>query len=228
MDLTDLSVSDARTLQIEMASRVEIHPPNQHPKTIAGCDVSYIKPRASTLCFGAVVLVEYPSMRIIEEVSAAMDTCYPYIPGLLSFREAPVLMEAIGKLSTRPDLLMVDGHGICHPRRIGLASHIGVSLDLPAIGCAKNPLVGSWDPPSDTRGSWNIIREHNELLGGVLCSRRGCKPLFISPGHKMDLEGSMSITRNCLKGFRLPEPTRLAHNTVTKIRRESMEIQEGK
>jgi deoxyribonuclease V len=146
----------------------------------------------------------------MEEVVATRPISFSYVPGLLSFREAPVVLDAISSLRARPDLLMCDGQGDAHPRRLGLASHLGVYLDMPSIGCAKSRLIGTYDEPGPDQGSLSPLTDHGEIVGMVLRSKTGTRPLFISVGHMVDLATAVLLVTQCLRGFRLPEPTRLA------------------
>jgi deoxyribonuclease V len=156
-------------------------------------------------------MFDFPSLEIIEKAVAEVPLEFPYIPGLLSFREAPGILAAIEQLSAALDVLIVDGHGLAHPRRFGLACHLGVWLDLPTIGCAKSILVGDLDPLGETVGSTANLTLGNELLGVALRTRLNVKPVFLSIGHRMDLVSAIQIVLACGKGFRLPEPTRKAH-----------------
>lgn len=156
-------------------------------------------------------MFDFPSLEIIEKAVAEVPLEFPYIPGLLSFREAPGILAAIEQLSASPDVLIVDGHGLAHPRRFGLACHLGIWLDLPTIGCAKSILVGDLTPLGETVGSTANLTLGNELLGVALRTRLNVKPVFLSIGHRMDLVSAIQIVLACGKGFRLPEPTRKAH-----------------
>lgn len=156
-------------------------------------------------------MFDFPSLEIIEKAVAEVPLEFPYIPGLLSFREAPGILVPIEQLSESPDVLIVDGHGLAHPRCFGLACHLGVWLDLPTIGCAKSILVGDLDPLGETVGSTANLTLGNELLGVVLRTRLNVKPVFLSIGHRMDLVSAIQIVLACGKGFRLPEPTHQAH-----------------
>jgi deoxyribonuclease V len=150
-------------------------------------------------------------MEIVEVAAYEAELAFPYIPGLLSFREAPLIIELFGRLSHPPGLLIVDGQGVAHPRRIGLASHLGLWLDIPTIGCAKSRLCGEHAELGDNAGSAADLSHHGEVIGRVLRSRKGSKPLYISAGHKICLENAVWWVNACLRGYRLPEPTRLAH-----------------
>ncbi len=154
----------------------------------------------------------------VETVTAQQETRFPYIPGLLSFREAPVCLEAVAKLGQPPDLFMIDGQGVAHPRRLGLASHLGLFFDKPTIGCAKSRLIGKFEEPGAERGAWSPLRDGEETIGAVVRTRSRVKPVFVSVGHKCTLEDAIRITLACATRYRIPEPTRLAHQAVSRLR----------
>lgn len=158
------------------------------------------------------------SFELIETASASMDVTFPYIPGLLSFREAPACLEAVEKLENEPDLFMVDGQGIAHPRRLGLAAHLGLFLDKPSIGCAKSRLTGTFDEPALEKGAHTPLRDRDEVIGAVVRTRTNVKPLFISVGNRCTLEDAIRLTLAWTTKYRLPEPTRLAHQTVSRLK----------
>jgi deoxyribonuclease V len=174
-------------------------------RTVAGVDAAYREGGRA-----AVVVLSYPDMEPLEEVVASRETVFPYVPGLLSFREAPPVLDALAKLRTRPDLLIFDGQGYAHPRRLGLAAHLGVYLDMPSIGCAKSRLIGRYTEPGANPGDRSPLTDHGEVIGTVLRTKPRTNPLFISVGHKIDLETAVAVVLRCLRGYRLPEPTRLA------------------
>jgi deoxyribonuclease V len=149
-------------------------------------------------------------LRVLEKSTAARPISFPYVPGLLSLREGPVVLEALEKLKSTPDLLMIDGQGIAHPRRFGIASHIGLLTDIPSVGCAKTRLLGAYQEPQPDRGSIAYLRENGETLGAVVRTRTGVKPVFVSIGHLMDLKDCIRIILECCRGYRLPEPIRRA------------------
>ena len=176
---------------------------------VGGADISV--PRGSRIARAAVVVLSYPALEIVEVETIVAELAFPYIPGLLSFREAPVILELFEKLSYKPDLLIVDGQGIAHPRRLGIASHLGLWLNIPTIGCAKSRLCGEHDDVGYEAGSQTPLKDRNEVIGTVLRTGTGSRPLYISPGHKIGLEDSVRWTLACTRGYRLPEPSRLAH-----------------
>jgi len=183
---------------------------------IAGADISYS--RGSDLFFAAVVLLSYPDMQPIEEVHAVERVSFPYIPGLLSFREGPVLLKAFEKLQQQPDLVMFDGQGIAHPRGLGLAAHLGLFLDIPAIGCAKSRLCGEHREPGPLPGDHEDLLYQGWVIGSVLRTKARVRPVFVSPGHRISLERSREVTLKCCRGYRLPEPIRQAHLSVNRLR----------
>jgi len=183
---------------------------------IAGADISY--GRNSDLFFAVVVLLSYPDMQPIEEAHAVARVSFPYIPGLLSFREGPVLLKAFENLLRAPDLVMFDGQGIAHPRGIGLAAHLGLFLDIPAIGCAKSRLCGEHGEPGPFPGDHEDLLHQGRVIGSVLRTKAGVRPVFVSPGHRISLERSREVTLKCCQGYRLPEPIRQAHLAVNRLR----------
>jgi deoxyribonuclease V len=180
--------------------------------TVAGVDTGYRGDSA----YAAVVVMKLADLRLLEEAVAAKPVQYPYVPGLLSFREGPVILQALHKLKTPPDLLMIDGQGIAHPRRFGIASHIGLLLDMPTIGCAKTRLVGDYNEPRRHRGSTSLLTQGGETIGAVVRTRTDVKPLFVSIGHRMDLDTSIRVVLKSCRGYRLPEPLRSADHLSRK------------
>jgi deoxyribonuclease V len=183
---------------------------------IAGADISY--GRNSDLFFAAVVLLSYPDMQPIEEVHAVGKVSFPYVPGLLSFREGPVLLKAFENMRWTPDLVMFDGQGIAHPRGVGLAAHLGLFLDIPTIGCAKSRLCGEYREPGPLPGDHEELLHKGQVIGYVLRTKARVRPVFVSPGHRISLERSREITMKCCRGYRLPEPIRQAHLAVNRLR----------
>ena len=190
--------------------------PEINLKLAAGADVSYSK--GSDVFFSSVVILEMPHMNVVEEAAAEGKMDFPYIPGLLSFREAPILIKAFEKIRNTPDVIILDGHGIAHPRGLGLASHIGLALDLPSIGCAKKILVGTHDPVGSEVGDYAPLVFKDNVVGAALRTRENVKPVFISPGHKMDISSAVEIAIKTGGGYKLPEPTRQAHLLVNRVR----------
>jgi deoxyribonuclease V len=170
--------------------------------------------------YAAIVVLSVPDLEVVEVAGAKTALAMPYIPGLLSFREIPLLLEAWGKLQNKPDLLMVDGHGIAHPRRLGIAAHLGVYLDVPAIGCGKSILSGRHAPLAPERGAMAPLVHHNEVVGYALRTKNKVNPVFVSCGHRVSQETAVRWVLECARGYRLPEPTRQAHLASNQLRRE--------
>ncbi len=179
------------------------------PRLIAGIDIS--APDAQGVARGAVVALSYPGFGIVEVKVAEGKIRFPYVPGLLSFRESPLILAACEKLCCLPDLVLVDGQGIAHPRRFGLASHVGLFLDLPTIGCAKSILCGQHQPVGEETGSHAELLDKGELVGAALRTKSGVKPIYVSVGHRISLASALQWVIRCCHGHRLPEPTRMAH-----------------
>jgi deoxyribonuclease V len=195
-------------IQCELAAQVLRRGNLQDLKLIAGLDVSVSRDSKAT---AAAVVLDYPELRVLETVRAEGEVDFPYVPGLLSFREIPLTLKACQELKLTPDLFVVDGQGIAHPRRIGLASHLGLFLNVPTIGCAKSLLTGRYEQPPEMQGSYNEIKDRGEIIGAALRTKTGVKPVFVSIGHKINLPSAIHWVLQCCKGYRLPEPTRLAH-----------------
>jgi deoxyribonuclease V len=205
----DLTPAQAIFLQKELASDVITSGGVNPVCLIGGADISM--PRGSRTARAAIVVLSYPELEIVEVETGVAELAFPYIPGLLSFREAPVILDLYQKLTHRPDLLFVDGQGIAHPRRLGIASHLGLWLDRPTIGCAKSRLCGEHVEVGLEAGRQAQLIDQGEVIGTVLRTRAGSRPLYISTGHEISLEESVRWTLTCLRGHRLPEPSRLAH-----------------
>jgi len=181
--------------------------------TVAGIDVGMREGKATA----AVVVLAYPSLESIASTTATRPIEFPYVPGLLSFREAPAILDALKKLKTLPDVMIFDGQGRAHPRRLGIASHIGVWLDTPTVGCAKSRLCGQHDEPAKERSGHVPLIDKGEIIGAVVRTRSGVKPVYVSPGHRIDLPASIQIVLECCRGYRLPETTRRAHRLAAMI-----------
>jgi deoxyribonuclease V len=212
----DLSPSEAVALQRELAGRVVTDTPLTECRLIAGADVSY--DRGSAEFFAGVVVLRTDDWSVVERRAARAETTFPYVPGLLSFREAPVLLEALRRVESRPDAVVCDGQGIAHPRRLGLASHVGLWLELPCIGCAKSRLTGRYVEPGPGPGSRSPLTDRGAVVGSVVRTRARVQPVFVSPGHRIDLDSSVRWILACCRRHRLPEPTRLAHLYVNEVR----------
>ena len=205
----DLVPRDAIALQRELAPGLVDAPFTVTPgMLIAGVDVSVKDNRSRA----AVVVLRIGTNEVVEAVTAEAPTPYPYVPGLLTFREGPVLLEAFARLKARPDVLMFDGQGRIHPRRMGIAAHMGLWLDLPTLGCGKTPYIGTHGPLAPEAGAVAEIIDKGEVVGAALRTRTNVAPVYISAGHRMDLASALAITRMVASKFRLPEPIRAAHN----------------
>ena len=206
--------TQAVAIQKQLSSLVSLDDAFGEIKLVAGIDVGF--PTPDTAAAGVVVL-KFPEMEVVEERSAEVPVEFPYVPGLLAFRETPAVLAALEKVETEPDLLIIDGQGLAHPRRFGIACHVGVLTDKPTIGCAKSRLTGSYDEPDYEAGSWTpLVAKDGEVIGTVLRTRDGTKPVFVSPGHKVSIESATHLLMQNIHSHRIPEPTRLAHNLVSK------------
>jgi deoxyribonuclease V len=202
------SIAEARAVQDRLRRDVVIGTADIPVRRVAGVDV-HVAPAAG-LTWAAIAVIELATLDLVESALAAVPTGFPYVPGYLSFREIPAALAALGLLGQAPDLLMVDGHGIAHPRRLGIASHLGVLTGLPTIGVAKSRLIGEHEPPEPARGSEVPLTHKGEELGVVLRSREGARPLYVSVGHLVSPRQALALVRASLTRYRLPEPTRLA------------------
>ena len=207
-----MPAAEAIKLQKGLAGEVSRHGDITTPRLIAGVDIS-VNRWAKTGTAAAVVL-SYPELEPVEIKIITDRLNLPYIPGLLSFREAPLILAACEELAATPDFLMVDGQGIAHPRRLGLASHLGLFLDIPTIGCAKSRLCGRHEEPGSERGGYAELLDNGEVIGAVARTRTGVKPVYVSIGDKIDLPTAVNFVLECCRGYRLPEPTRLAHQAA--------------
>ncbi len=213
----ELDTSQAKQVQIDLAGKVIKAPLSQNIYTIAGVDVS-VSRFSRDKGRAAIVVISYPELKIIDLVIKEGRLDFPYIPGLLSFREMPIVLSAFEQLAIKPELVIVDGQGIAHPRRLGLACHMGLFLDIPTIGCAKTRLVGKYDAVGNEAGDYADLILNGEVVGAVLRTKRKVKPLFISPGHKIGIRKAVEIVLSCCRGYKIPEPTRRAHITVNQLR----------
>ncbi len=213
-----LSVSRAFDVQKELSKRVIRERRSGELKTVAGADLSVLTSEKKLVC--GIILFSYPDLTEIERVYTVSDEKFPYIPGLLAFREGPAIIETLKRLKQRPDLLIIDGQGIAHPRGFGIACHVGVLLDIPAMGIAKKRLYGVYDEPGEKRGSSSpLLSKEGEVIGSVLRTRDNTKPVFVSPGHKLDPESARDIALECARGYRIPEPTRRADIYVAELKK---------
>lgn len=209
----NLSPTEAIALQQELRTRLILNDQLGIVRRVAGVDVGF--EAGGTLTRAAVAVLRYPELEVLETAIARRPTEFPYIPGLLSFRELPAVLDALEQLREPPDLLLCDGQGIAHPRRFGIASHLGLLVDIPSIGVAKTRLCGAHDALPDQRGVWTPLRVNDEIIGAVLRTRSGVKPLYISPGHRISLETALAYVMACCTRYRLPETTRHAHRLAS-------------
>jgi deoxyribonuclease V len=211
-----VSPREAILIQEGLRKKLRLSPPPKPFRKIAAGDVAYS--RTDDQLYAVFLLFSYPDLAPLGDASAHGKVTFPYVPGLLSFREAPVLLKAFSRLKTTPDLILIDGQGIAHPRSMGIAAHLGVLLNLPSIGCAKSRLLGSEAEPEWSQGSAVPLIEKGKTVGMIVRTRAGVKPVYVSPGHKMDLETSVKIVLSLCRGYRIPEPLRQAHISVTQLR----------
>lgn len=212
----DVDYRGAIRIQEKLRARISLTESPRTVSSVGGADVSYS--RGGGEGFAAVVVLSYPDLNLVDRASVRGKISFPYIPGLLSFREAPLLIEVFQRLQHLPDVVLYDGQGIAHPRSCGLASHMGVLTDLPSVGCAKKKLVGDFVEVGFRAGSTTPLKMRGKTIGAVIRTRTGVKPVFVSPGHRINLESSIQLVLNTCRGFRLPEPLRRAHLLVKKIR----------
>ncbi|MBL7188405.1 MAG: deoxyribonuclease V [Phycisphaerae bacterium] len=215
----NLSYSQARDVQTSLAGKVQFTPLKGSPKVVAGIDCAFSKDGQRILA--AVVVLRLPDFELVETASAVRKVTFPYIPGLLSFREAPVCIAAVEKLASLPDLFIIDGQGIAHPRRLGLAAHLGLFFDEPTVGCAKSRLTGDFEEPPLEKGAHTLLTAQSETIGAVVRTRSRVKPVFVSVGNKCVLDDAIRIVLTCALKYRLPEPTRLADQAVGKLKLET-------
>jgi len=214
----NLSYDRARAIQAALAAKVQFCSFKGAPRLVAGLDCGFSKD-SRRIC-AVIVVLKFGTFEVAETATATAKVTYPYIPGLLTFREAPVCIKAAKKLKTGPDIFLTDGQGIAHPRRLGLAAHLGLVFDRPTIGCAKSRLTGSFDEVGLQKGDYSLLTDKSETIGAVVRTRSNVKPLFVSVGHRCLLQDAIRITLACTVKYRLPEPTRLAHQMVSKLRLE--------
>jgi deoxyribonuclease V len=213
----NLSPTEAVALQRALAQRVDVRTPLADFELVAGADVSYT--RFSNLFYAAVVIVRASDGVLVEVQEAKGEVFFPYVPGLLSFREAPILLEAFAKLQQEPDVVLFDGQGLAHPRRLGLACHVGLWLERPCLGCAKSILTGKHKELGLAAGSLAPLRDRDEALGYAVRTKDKVKPVYVSAGHRIDLASAVRVVLATSRGYRLPEPTRQAHLHVNAARR---------
>jgi deoxyribonuclease V len=213
----NLNTLEARNLQQSLAGKINTSVKLGACATVAAADVSYNK--FDPWLFAAVVVVDAKTFEVVEKVGVVGEASFPYVPGLLSFRELPAVIQAFRKLQTRPDVVLCDGQGIAHPLRMGIAAHLGLWLEIPTVGCAKSRLCGTYVQPGLNRGDWSPLMDAEETIGAVLRSRSRVKPLFVSPGHFCDLASAIRVVLENVDKYRLPIAARLAHQEVNALRR---------
>jgi deoxyribonuclease V len=218
----DVSVAEARDIQRRLRSRLVLEPPPGFaPATIGGADMSISK--FAEHGFGGIVVLDAATLETVEEAGERVRVSFPYVPGLLSFRELPALLTVWERLARKPDVLLFDGQGLAHPRRFGIACHGGLTLGVPTVGCAKSILVGRHGPLADDRGATAELVDRGEVVGVALRTRAGTKPLYVSPGHLMDLPTAVALVMRVVTKYREPETTRRSHQLVNRLRREAGE-----
>lgn len=210
-------VREAEKIQDKYRSMVSAKPEKTSFRLVGGVDVAYSK--KDNTAFATVVVLKVPEMELVEKVRAQGEITFPFVPGLFFFREGPIIVKALSRIKFVPDLFIFDGHGIDHPKGIGMASHMGLMLELPTIGCAKKLLCGTAEPLGNGVADTASIFNGNVEVGRSIRSRENVKPLYVSPGHKMDVDSAVKTVIDLLRGYRLPEPLRLAHIMVNKQRR---------
>jgi len=204
----NVTPEEAIKIQQQLRSEVSLKDDFGTVTKVAGVDVGFEDEFATTRA--AVVVLSYPELKVQEQALVRRPTTFPYVPGLLSFREIPALLEAIASLSTLPHLLIVDGNGYAHPRRLGIASHLGILSNIPSIGVAKSYFLGHHDPVPEERGKWSVLYDRGEVIGAVLRTKVKVKPVYVSSGHRISLEKALEFVMACTTTYRLPETTRLA------------------
>ena len=202
-----VSPREAAIIQAGLRGRVEQTDRLGPLRLVAGVDVGI----HGGVARAAIVVLRYPEMDLVEVSTAERQVEFPYVPGLLAFREAPAILEAWARLRAGPDIILFDGHGLAHPRRLGIACHLGLVLDRPSIGCAKSRLCGEHEEPGNTKGDWTLLMDGGESIGAAVRTRTGKRPMFVSVGHRVCLETAIALTLGCCRGYRLPEPTRQSH-----------------
>jgi deoxyribonuclease V len=214
----DLTTEAAVALQRDLAKQIDVRVPLTRCDLIAGADISYN--RFSSRFYAAVIVMRTDDCSVVEVQHAVRESPFPYVPGLLTFREGPALLDAFAKVESQVDAVMFDGQGIAHPRRLGLASHMGLWLKVPSIGCAKSLLTGHYKEPAEKAGSVAPLLDRKEVLGEAVRTKDRTNPVYVSAGHLIDLPSSVRLVLQTCRGYRLPEPTRQAHQAVNEIRRQ--------
>ncbi len=233
----NLTPTEAVELQKELRGKIHIEPLKREVNLVAGCDISFNK--FSEIVYAGIVVLRLPELEVVDSATVITRTSFPYIPGLLSFRETPALLEAWERLETAPDVVMLDGQGLAHPRRFGIACHFGLLVGLPTLGCAKTVLRGKYDEPDEKAGSYSLMTDKGKTVGAAVRTKDRVAPVYVSVGHQIDLPGAIKLALRCVKGYRandegetlfdiksaskskyrIPEPTRQAHLFVNELRR---------
>ncbi len=214
----NVSIAQAKAIQQRLSQKITLQDDFGDIRHVAGTDVSI--GRSKKFAYGVVVVLSFPELEIVDRVCARLPLEFPYVPGYLSFREAPALLDAYAKLSIMPNLLLCDGQGIAHPRRFGIACHLGLLTDTPAIGIAKSRLIGTHQAPGPDKGSAVALYHNNQQIGNVLRSRKSVSPIYVSPGHKISCESALRFALQCCRKYRLPETTRQAHRFATNVAKQ--------
>lgn len=209
----DVSPKEAIEIQKALQSHVNLTDDFGDIKTVAGVDIGFEK--KNTITRAAIVVLDFETLEVLETAVARRPTSFPYVPGLLSFREVPAVLQAMLELRAEPDLLLCDGQGIAHPRRFGIAAHLGLLLDIPSIGVAKSRLIGTHDEVPSKKGSYVPLMHKEEQIGTVLRTRANVKPIYISPGHRVSIAAATALVMKCVTRYRLPETTRHAHKLAS-------------
>jgi deoxyribonuclease V len=211
------NTAHAARIQRELAAKVRLRRLRKPPKLVAGVDAAF----SDRLVFAAACVFSLPDLELADESGAVEAVRFPYVPGFLTFREGPAILAAVRALAAKPDLILVDGQGVAHPRKIGIASHLGVLLDIPTIGCAKSRLIGEYKEPGPKKGDWSPLVEDGGTVGAVVRTKAGVKPVFVSPGHMVDLAGSIALVLETADRFRIPEPLRRADARSRMLKKRS-------
>lgn len=208
-------ITEARKIQDTLKEKIKIVPLEKDPRFISGVDAAFSKDGNKVI--GVACLYGYPEMILMEDSFAITNASFPYIPGFLSFREGPAIIEAIKGLKTRPDIILFDGQGIAHPKEVGIATHIGILLDIPTIGCAKSRLVGEYKESGPEKRDWCPLIYNGKTVGAALRTKDNVRAIFVSPGHRIDLDGSIEIVLNSATRYRIPEPLRRADHISKRL-----------
>lgn len=213
----NVNLASARKIQLQLAEKLVLKG-ELNPSLIAGADCAFSERK--NLAYAVAVVYDLTRNQVIEVVKTKSRIHFPYVPGYLSFREGPALLKAFSQLKTKPEAIIFDGQGVAHPRRMGIASHLGLWLKIPSLGCAKTRLYGDCKIPGPKAGSWEYLFDGNNIIGAVVRTRDKVKPVFVSPGHLLSLESAIRIVLNSVRGYRIPEPARLAHLFANRFKKE--------